>query len=96
MFDKLKTKKPNNIDTKIGLFAWAMQIVGMLFVHIFVLAIFGILTAFIVVGAHGTKFWFMILLAIACAGVCIAGLAAIVIDVCNIIYLFQELKKLRK
>ena len=96
MFDKFKAKKPNNIDTKIGLFAWAMQIVGMLFVHIFVLAIFGILTGFVVVGAYDTKFWLMILLAIACVGVCIVGVAAIVIDVCNIIYLFQEFKKLRK
>ena len=96
MFDRFKAKKPNNLDTKIGLFAWAMQIVGMLFVHIFILAIFGILTAFVVVAAWGTKFWFMILLALACIGVCIVGLAAIVIDVCNIVYLVQELKKLRK
>ena len=92
-YDQFKTKKPSNLDTKIGLTAWAFQIFGQLLVHIFVLALFGIATAFVVVGAWGVKTWFMILLAIACIGVCIAGIAAIIIDVCSIIYLIQEIRR---
>ena len=95
-YDKFKTKKPNNIETKAGLIAWAFQIFGQLLVHIFALVLFGIATAFVVVGAWGVKTWFMILLAVACIGVCIAGISAIVIDICNIVYLIQEIHRLKK
>jgi len=96
LLEKLKIKKPKDINTKVDLFAWAMQIIGMLLVHIFVVVICGILTTIIVIMAWSTKFWLMILLAIACIGICIMGLAAIVTDICNIAYLFQEQKALRK
>ena len=95
-YDQFKTKKPSNLDTKISLVAWAFQILGQMLVHIFALALFGIATAFVVVSAWGVKTWFMILLALACIGVCVAGISAIVIDVCNIIYLIKEVRKLKK
>ena len=50
----------------------------------------------VLVGAWGVKTWFMILLAAACIGICIACIAAIVIDICNIIYLIQEIRRLNK
>ncbi len=96
LFNQFKTKKPNNIGDKIELTAWAFQIFGQLLVHVFALALFGIATAFVLVGAWGVKTWFMILLAAACIGICIAGIAAIVIDICNIIYLIQEIRRLNK
>ena len=96
LFNQFKTKKPNNIGDKIELTAWAFQIFGQLLVHVFTLALFGIATAFVLVGAWGVKTWFMILLAAACIGICIAGIAAIVIDICNIIYLIQEIRRLNK
>ena len=95
-FNQFKTKKPNNLGNKIELAAWAFQLFGQLLVHIFALALFGIATAFVLVGAWGTKTWFMILLATTCIGICIAGIAAIIIDICNIIYLIQEIRRLNK
>ena len=94
LFNQDKIKKPNNIGDKIELTAWALQIFGQLLVHVFILALFGIATAFVLVGAWGVKTWFMILLAAACIGICIAGIAAIVIDIYNIIYLIQEMRRL--
>ena len=91
LFNQFKAKKPNNIGDKIELSAWAFQIFGQLLVHVFVLTLFGIANAFVFVGAWSVKTWFMILLATACIGICIAGIAAIVIDICNIIYLIQEI-----
>ena len=96
LFNQVKIKKPNSIGDKLALTAWAFQIFGQLLVHVFILALFGIATAFVLVSAWGVKTWFMILLAAACIGICIAGIAAIVIDIYNIIYLIQEMRRLNK
>lgn len=92
-FEKRKTKRISNLNEKVETSALIAQTVGVILMRLFVLAIYGILTVFVVFFAIKVDFWFMTLLALALVGGCVAMIAAIVIDICNIVSLARENSK---
>ena len=95
-YDRLKTRMPTDNETKMGLIGWAFEIIFLLFAHLFVLFSFAalVLTMFALACLKTT--WSTILLAVACVGICLVCMAAIVMDICKIIYLVKEIRSLNK
>lgn len=95
-YDRLKTKMPTDNETKTSLIGWAFEIIFLLFAHLFILFSFGAFVPTMLAIACLKTTWLTILLAVACAGICIVLTAAIVMDICKIIYLIKEIRCLNK
>lgn len=87
---KLNKQTPTDLNSKVGMAAWIAQMVGMLVIHI-------VLTGLFIFGAYSfirialvADFWLMTVLAILFVGISIMGIAAIIIDICNILFLIKN------
>lgn len=87
---KLNKQIPTDLNAKVGMAAWITQMIGMLVVHIVLTALFILGAYFFVRIAFVADFWLMTVLAILFVGISIMGIAAIVIDICNILFLIKN------
>ena len=85
-------KIPNNLNTAVELVGWIIQIFGVLVLHI-------LLTAGILFGTYAiisttilSPFWLMYILSIVFIALSFIGIAAVIIDVTNLIHIIRELK----
>ncbi|MGM9601777.1 MAG: hypothetical protein ACI3W5_09415 [Faecousia sp.] len=95
-YDRLKTKMPTDNETKTSLIGWAFEIIFLLFAHLFILFSFGAFVPIMLALACLKTTWLTILLAVVCVGICIVLSAAIVMDICKIIYLVKEIRHMDK
>ena len=87
-----KRQLPDNLNTVVGLVGLTIQTIGVLLLHI-------LLTTGLVFGAYAiisitilSPFWLMYLLSIIIIGLSIVGIAAIAIDIAELITVIKELK----
>lgn len=85
-----------NITDADGYVGWIMQIVGTLVLHSLLTCCFLFGAYFLVRITVIDPSWFMIALSIIVCAVSLMGIAAIIIDICNIVFLVHEIKSSKK
>ena len=89
---RLQRNANYDVNAKVGLFAWIIQMVGMVLIHLVLTGLFGLGAYVFIRISIFTGFWLMIVLSIVFVGISIMGIASIVIDICNIAFLIKEVK----
>ena len=93
MFKLNNTSKiPNNLNTAVELIGWIIQIFGVLVLHI-------LLTVCILFGTYAiisttilSPFWLMYILSIVFVALSFIGIAAVIINITNLVHIIRELK----
>ena len=93
---KLQKQFPTDLTTSAALIAYIAQTVGLLLLH-------GILAYLLAAGVYMTidlavvlESKVMTVAAVACGALALMGLAAVVIDVCNVVFVIKEIQGLKK
>lgn len=88
-----KRELPTNLNTAVGLIGWLIQNIGILILHILVTIGFIFGAYFVIRITLISPFWLMTILSIVLVACSLVGIAAIIIDMSDIVCLIQELRK---
>ena len=90
---KMKNHLPCNLNDAVSMLGYITQTVGFLILHIIVTLGFIFGTYFVIRITLISPFWLMTILSIVLTACSLVGIAAVIIDVSDIVYLIQKLRK---